>query len=153
MHNEVPQYMYISDLLPYPDNSPPRQFPTVQVLVLTSWWVVLFRSSGPNGELSWWGILLGIVGPVGNGWALFLSCGELSLVGSCPRTIFSISTNLLTTCIHLTGLHWTFQIHIRRLETIAPKLWNSILRTLANTTSTSQFKKHLKSLICLFKLV
>ena len=23
---------------------------------------------------------------VGNGWALFLSGGELSLVGSCPRT-------------------------------------------------------------------
>ena len=27
---------------------------------------------------------IGIVVPVGNGWALFLSGGELSLVGSCP---------------------------------------------------------------------
>ena len=32
------------------------------------------------------GIVLGIVVPVGNGWALFLSGAELSLVGSCPRT-------------------------------------------------------------------
>ena len=49
--------------------------------------MVLFRGSGPSGELSWWGILLGIVVPVGNGWALFLSGGELSSVmsvGSCP---------------------------------------------------------------------
>ena len=45
--------------------------------------------SGPSGELSWWGIVLGIVVLVGNGWALFLSGGELSLVGSCPRTDFS----------------------------------------------------------------
>ena len=29
---------------------------------------------------------IGIVVPVRNGWALFLSGGELSLVGSCPRT-------------------------------------------------------------------
>ena len=42
------------------------------------------------GELSWWGIVLGIVVTVGNGWALFLSGGELSLVGSRPRTLFHI---------------------------------------------------------------
>ena len=41
-------------------------------------WVALFRGSGPSGELSWWGIILGIVVPVGIGWALFLSSGELS---------------------------------------------------------------------------
>ena len=52
------------------DNSPPYRF--------WSWWVVLFRGSGPSGELSWWGIVvLGIVVLVGNGWALFLSGGEL----------------------------------------------------------------------------
>ena len=33
------------------------------------------------GELSWWGIVLGIVVLVGNGWALFLSGGELSSWG------------------------------------------------------------------------
>ena len=33
------------------------------------------------------GVLLGIVVPVGNSWALFLSGGELSPVGSCPRTV------------------------------------------------------------------
>ena len=49
--------------------------------------MVLFCGNGPSGELSWWGILVGIVVPVGNGWALFLSGGELSLVGSCPRTV------------------------------------------------------------------
>ena len=58
---------------PYPDNSPPYRF--------WSWWVVLFRGSGPSGELSWWGIVLGIVVLVGNGWALFLSGGELSSWG------------------------------------------------------------------------
>ena len=53
--------------------------------------MVLFCRSGPSGELSWWGIVLGIVVPVGNGWALFLSSGELSLVGSSPRTVFYIA--------------------------------------------------------------
>ena len=37
----------------------------------------LFRGSGHSGELSWWGIVLEIVVPVGNGWALFLSGGEI----------------------------------------------------------------------------
>ena len=58
---------------PQEDNSPPYRF--------RSWWVVLFRGSGPSGELSWWGIVLGIVVLVGNGWALFLSGGELSSWG------------------------------------------------------------------------
>ena len=58
---------------PQEDNSPPYRF--------WSWWVVLFRGSGPSGELSWWGIVLGIVVLVGNGWALFLSGGELSSWG------------------------------------------------------------------------
>ena len=58
---------------PQEDNSPPYRF--------WSWWVVLFRGSGPSEELSWWGIVLGIVVPVGNGWALFLSGGELSSWG------------------------------------------------------------------------
>ena len=58
---------------PQEDNSPPYRF--------WSWWVVLFRGRGPSGELSWWGIVLGIVVPVGNGWALFLSGGELSSWG------------------------------------------------------------------------
>ena len=52
--------------------------------------MVLFRGSGPGGQLSWWEKVLGIVVPVGNGWALYLSSGELSLVGSCPRTIHMI---------------------------------------------------------------
>ena len=43
--------------------------------------MVLFRGSGPSGELSWWGIVLGIVVLVCNGWALFLSGGELSSWG------------------------------------------------------------------------
>ena len=43
--------------------------------------MVLFRGSGPSGELSWWGLVLGIVVLVGNGWALFLSGGELSSWG------------------------------------------------------------------------
>ena len=43
--------------------------------------MVLFCGSGPSGELSWWGIDLGIVVLVGNGWALFLSGGELSSWG------------------------------------------------------------------------
>ena len=58
---------------PQEDNSPPYRF--------WSWWVVLFRGSGPSGDLSWWGIVLGIVVLVGNGWALFLSGGELSSWG------------------------------------------------------------------------
>ena len=58
---------------PQEDNSPPYRF--------WSWWVVLFRGSGPSGELSWWGIVLGILVLVGNGWALFLSGGELSSWG------------------------------------------------------------------------
>ena len=54
--------------------------------------MVLFRGSGPSGKLSWWGIIvLGIVVLVGNGWALFLSGGELSSWGvvlepsNCPH--------------------------------------------------------------------
>ena len=43
--------------------------------------MVLFRGSGPSGELSWWGIVLRIVVLVGNCWALFLSGGELSSWG------------------------------------------------------------------------
>ena len=31
-------------------------------------------------------VVQGIMVPVGNGWALFLSGGEMSLMGSCPRT-------------------------------------------------------------------
>ena len=58
---------------PQKANSPPYMF--------WSWWVVLFRGSGPSGELSWWGIVLGIVVLVGNGWALFLYGGELSSWG------------------------------------------------------------------------
>ena len=72
--------MTVSGQLPHQDNSPPYR--------CWSWWVVLFHSSGPSGELSWWGIVLGIVVPVDNGWALFFFGGELSLVGSCPRTPF-----------------------------------------------------------------
>ena len=64
--------------MPYPDNSPGGQFPTVQVLVLMSGFI---RGSGLSGELSWWGIVLGIVVLVGNGWALLLSGGELSSWG------------------------------------------------------------------------
>ena len=71
------------------DNSPPYRF--------WSWWVLLFCGSGPRGELSWWGILLGIVVPVGNGWASFLSDGELSLVGSCPRTLWSYLDSVTVT--------------------------------------------------------
>ena len=58
---------------PQEDNSPSYRF--------WSWWVVLFRGSGPSGELSWWWIVLQIVVLVGNGWALFLSGGELSSWG------------------------------------------------------------------------
>ena len=58
---------------PQEDNSSPYRF--------WSWWVVLFRGSGPRGELSWWGIVLWIVVLVGNGWALFLSGGDLSSWG------------------------------------------------------------------------
>ena len=54
----------------YPDNSPPGQCPTIQVLVLMS---------GFTGwKWSWWGVVLGIMGLVGNSWALFLSGGVLS---------------------------------------------------------------------------
>ena len=62
----------VSGQLPHQDNSPPYSY--------WSWWVVLFRGRDPSGELSWWGIILGIVVPVGNGWALYLSGRELSLV-------------------------------------------------------------------------
>ena len=51
--------------------------------------MVLLCGSGPSGELSWWGIVLGIVVPVGNGLALLLSDGKLSLVESCPRTLWN----------------------------------------------------------------
>ena len=47
--------------------------------------MVLFRGCGPSGELSWWGIVLGIVVLVGNGWAFFLSGGELSSWGVVQR--------------------------------------------------------------------
>ena len=58
---------------PHPeDNSPPYRF--------WSWWVDLFRGSGPSGGPSG-GIVLGIVFLVGNGWALFLSGGESSSWG------------------------------------------------------------------------
>ena len=56
---------------------------TVQCIGHDEWFysvVVILVGSCPGGEL-----VLGIVGPLGNGWALFLSGGELSLVGSCPR--------------------------------------------------------------------
>ena len=69
----------------YPDNSPSGQFPTYRYW---SWWVVLFRGSVPSGELFWWGIVIGIMFPVGNGWDLFLSGGELFMVGSCPTTTY-----------------------------------------------------------------
>ena len=62
----------------YLDNSPPYRY--------WSWWVVLLVCSGLSGQLSWWGMVLGIVVLVSNSWALFLSGGELSPVGSCPRT-------------------------------------------------------------------
>ena len=52
--------------------------------------LVLFCGSGPSGELSWWGIVLGIVVLVSNGWALFLSSREMSLVECYPRTIKNI---------------------------------------------------------------
>ena len=80
VHVRIMYALYRIRTTPHQDNSPPYRF--------WPWWVVLFRGSGPSGALSWWGILLGIVVPVGlgNGWALFLSGGELSLVGSCPRT-------------------------------------------------------------------
>ena len=58
---------------PQEDNAPPYRF--------WSWRVVLFRGSAPSGELSWWGKVLWIVVLVGNGWALFLSGGELSSWG------------------------------------------------------------------------
>ena len=58
---------------PYPDNSPPYMYWSSWVVYL--WFI---RGCGPSGELSWWGIILGIVVPVGNGWALFFISGELS---------------------------------------------------------------------------
>ena len=61
----------------YPDNSPGGQFPWPPY-TFWSWWVVLFRGSGPSGELSWWGIVLGIVVLVGNGWASFRGGGALA---------------------------------------------------------------------------
>ena len=69
---------------PQEDNSPPYRF--------WSWWVVLFRGSGPSGELSWWGIVLGIVVLVGNDWALFLSGGELSSWGIVLEPLWCLST-------------------------------------------------------------
>ena len=39
----------------YLNNSPPGQFPTLQVY--WSWWVVLMAGSGLGGELSYWGIV------------------------------------------------------------------------------------------------
>ena len=69
---------------PQEDNSPPYRF--------WSWWMVLFCGSGPSGELSWWGIVLGIVVPVGNGWALFLSGGELSSWGVVLEPLVEMET-------------------------------------------------------------
>ena len=63
----------------YPDNSLGGQLPTIQVLDLMRGFIPWY--SGPSGELPWWGIVLGIVVLVGNGWALFLSGGELSSWG------------------------------------------------------------------------
>ena len=60
---------------------PRRTIPHHSPYRFWSWWVVLFRVSGPSVELSWWGIVLWIVVLVGNGWALFLSGGELSSWG------------------------------------------------------------------------
>ena len=55
-------------------DSPPRQFPTAQVIV--SWWVVLlFARSGPGGELNaiLWGVVPRDHGPNWKiSWALFL---------------------------------------------------------------------------------
>ena len=75
----------------YPDNSPPGQFPRTgfgpdELLYSV---VVVLMGSCPQ-----WGITPRDCGSrVGNGWALFLSGGELSLVGSCPRTAPSYVTS------------------------------------------------------------
>ena len=70
----------------YPDNSPPGQFPTdcTRLIGPDEWFysvVVVLVGSCPGGEL-----VLGIV----SRWAMvglyFYPVGELSLVGSCPRT-------------------------------------------------------------------
>ena len=61
-------------------------------------WPQKFSINAPlvmmSGLVIWWGVVLGIVVLVGNSWALFLSCGELSPVGSCPRTF-------INTCIFM----------------------------------------------------
>ena len=66
--------IYKGYMKPYPDNSPPGQFPSIQVLVLMG---------GFCGWLwSWWGVVLVgncpryIMVLVGNSWTLFLSGGN-----------------------------------------------------------------------------
>ena len=77
----IDEWMYrdVSIHVTYLDNSPPGQFPTLQVLGLVNGFTCLWWS--------WWGVVLGKVVVVGNSWALFLLGGELSPVGSCPRTV------------------------------------------------------------------
>ena len=115
---------------PHQDNSPSYRF--------WPWWVVLCCGSGPSGELSWWGMV-----PVGNGWALFLSGGELSLVGSCPRTVKYMVYTVLQIQILLsyfaiqspqTSALWryhqpTLSVHlftfpsVKRIKTLEPNLY------------------------------
>ena len=62
----------VSGQLPREDSSPPYMF--------WSWWVLLFRGSGPSGELSWLGIVLGIVEPGGQWLGFIFIC-----MGNCPQ--------------------------------------------------------------------
>ena len=79
-HWTLPQmHLFISHFLRFLHN--PWNLSFGQLIMFWSWWVVLFCGSGLSVELSWWGIVLGIVVLVGNGWALFLSGGELSSWG------------------------------------------------------------------------
>ena len=81
--NATPLYFYENCptiwLLSYLDNSPPGQFPTIQVWVLMS----EFNGCGPGAR-----VLLGIVVPVGNRWVLFiyiLWAVHCPSIGSCPK--------------------------------------------------------------------
>ena len=58
---------------PHQDNSPLYRY--------WSWWIVYWF------VVSWSGVVLKIVILVGNSWALFISGGESSPVGSCLRTL------------------------------------------------------------------
>ena len=74
---------------PYPDNSPPGIICWSQLYKL---WLpdelLLFRSSGPSGELSLWGILLVIMLPVGNGSAIsFIWWGYCQWCRYCPSIV------------------------------------------------------------------